>query len=200
MTIAPKKRGRPRAFDDAVVLERATETFLKFGYSGASLDALATAMGVNKPSLYAAFGDKRRLFVRALEELGAYRGRRFHAAFERGATLEDALREMFLEAVDVYTGEAPPGCLVVSAATTEAVVDEGLAAFTREFFALSDRVIAKWIAERLGAEPAVPALVLSRLVNAVIHDLALRARVGESHAKLRDHARGSAIAIARAAR
>jgi TetR/AcrR family transcriptional regulator, copper-responsive repressor len=198
MTPTPKKRGRPRAFDDAVVLARATETFLKFGYSGTSLDALTTAMGLNKPSLYAAFGDKRRLFVRVVEELAVKRGRRFRMAFERGDTLEASLREMFLEAVDIYVDpETPPGCLMVSGGATEATVDEGFADLTREFFALSDRVVATWIAERAPDHVGVPALMLSRLVNGVIHDLALRARVGESRARLREYARGAATALSK---
>lgn len=200
MTPTPKKRGRPRVFDDAFVLARATEIFLKLGYAGASLDALTTAMGINKPSLYAAFGDKRQLFVRVLEQLAAQRGRRYRAAFERGATLEASLREVFLEAVEIYLGgDAPPGCLIVNGSTTEALVDDGLAALTREFFALTDRVVARWIVERAPAVSAAAALSLSRLVNGVIHDLALRARVGGPRADLCDYARGAAAALARAA-
>lgn len=201
MTDSPRKRGRPRAFDDAVVLERATDAFLKLGYAGASLDALTTAMGLNKPSLYAAFGDKRSLFLRALEVRVAKVGRRIHAAFQRGDGLEGALRETLLEAVDIYTAaDAPRGCLVVSGSTTEALVDEGLAQLSREFFALSDQVVAKWLAELVPAKSEVSALVLSRLVNGTIHDIALRARVGESRTKLREHARSAAHALARAAR
>lgn len=203
MKPAPKKRGRPRAFDDAVVLDRAIDTFLEHGYSGASLDALTTAMGVNKPSLYGAFGDKRRLFLRAVETLAARVGRRIHTAFQRGDTLEGSLREVFLEAVEIYLGgPSPPGCLVVSGTTTEALADEGLGEFSREFYARADHVVAKWIRERRPAgrdDTGVSSLLLSRLVNGVIHDIALRARVGQSRAELRDHARGAAMALSRAA-
>lgn len=199
MVPKPRKRGRPRAFDDDVVLARATDTFLRFGYSGASLEALTTSMGVNKPSLYAAFGDKRSLFVRAIEELAAKRGRRFRAAFERGTTLVDSLREMFLEGVDMYLDPAtPPGCLMVSGSTTEAVVDDGLADVTREFFAYTDRALAAMIATRTSGESAASLMVLARLTNGVIHDIALRARVGESRTKLREYARGAALALSRA--
>ncbi len=196
----PKKRGRPRTFDPEVVLERATETFLKFGYSGASLDALTTSMGLNKPSLYAAFGDKRALFVQVLEHRADQVARRIQAAFARGNSLEGSLREAFLEAVEVYTApDAPPGCLVVSGSSTEAVVDEGLARFSREFFARCDHVVAKWFTERVATEGDVSALNLSRLFNGVIHDIALRARVGEAPARLRDYAKGAAVALTKAA-
>jgi AcrR family transcriptional regulator len=200
MDPTPKKRGRPRSFDDATVLERATATFLELGYAGASLDALTTAMGVNKPSLYAAFGDKRSLFVRVLQALAEQRGRRFREAFERGDTLEGSLREMFVEAVEIYLDEGvPPGCLMVNVSTTEALADEGLAELTRAFFALSDKVIARWIHERAPDLDRPAALLLSRLVNGVIHDLALRARVGETRAKLREHALGAAAVFGRVA-
>ncbi len=198
MTEPPKKRGRPRAFDPSLALDRATDTFLRFGYAGASLEALTTAMGVNKPSLYATFGDKRRLFFRALEELATKIGRRCRLAFERGDSLESSLREMFLEAVDIYSSsDAPAGCLVVSGSATEAIVDEGMAQFSRELFALCDKVMAKWMVPYVREGSAVSAMVLSQLCNGVIHDISLRARIGESKVKLREHARGAAVALAR---
>ena len=55
----PRPRGRPRSYDPEVALKRATEAFWKSGYSGTSLDDLAAATGMNRPSLYAGFGDKR---------------------------------------------------------------------------------------------------------------------------------------------
>src|SRR5882724_10797919 len=63
----PKRRGRPRAYDPATAIARAAETFWKAGYAGTSLDDLSAATGMNRPSLYAAFGDKRDLYLKALE-------------------------------------------------------------------------------------------------------------------------------------
>jgi len=195
----PMKRGRPRSFEPAEVLPHALHTFLRHGYSGASIDALATAMGLNKPSLYAAFGDKRQLFQRVLDERISTLARRYQEALARGDTLEGALRELFLEAVDVYT-EEQRGCVVVSAAVTEAVVDESLAAFTRAFFERTDRGLALALARLVPANAnPVSATMLGRLGNAVIHDIALRARVGEPKTKLRAFARDSATVLARAA-
>jgi len=66
-TDAPKRRGRPRAYDPETALARAAATFWKAGYAGTSLDDLAAATGMNRPSLYAAFGDKRELYLKTLE-------------------------------------------------------------------------------------------------------------------------------------
>src|SRR5258708_9330762 len=69
-----KPRGRPRSFDRDDALERAMEVFWKRGFEGASLNDLTDAMGINPPSLYAAFADKKRLFLYAVNRYPAMRG------------------------------------------------------------------------------------------------------------------------------
>src|SRR5580704_4385012 len=61
------RRGRPRQYDPDSALARATAAFWKNGYAGTSLDDLSEATGMNRPSLYAAFGDKRDLYLKTLE-------------------------------------------------------------------------------------------------------------------------------------
>src|SRR5947199_232850 len=69
---APKRaRGRPRSFDREQALERAMEVFWGKGFEGASLSDLTDAMGINPPSLYAAFGDKEQLCIEAMERYQA---------------------------------------------------------------------------------------------------------------------------------
>src|SRR5437868_8754755 len=64
--ITKRSRGRPRGFDAEEVLERVRGVFLAKGFTGASLDELAAAAGLNRPSLYAAFGDKGQLYIATL--------------------------------------------------------------------------------------------------------------------------------------
>ena len=62
-----KTRGRPRSFDETGALEKATQVFWSKGYDGVTIDDLVAGMGVGRPSLYAIFGDKRKIFLRVLK-------------------------------------------------------------------------------------------------------------------------------------
>lgn len=191
------KRGRPREFDPKAALAGASETFIRYGYSGASLDALARAMQLNKPSLYAAFGDKRSLYLLVLKERYRRVGVRYRAEFEKGRTLEEALRNVFEDAVEVCLGEGgPPGCPIASAAATEALDDPAIGEATRQFRVMSDKGIAGWIRSKIEPERASLADGIARLASGVLYDIALRARGGESRAELRDLARDAAQILA----
>lgn len=199
MTGAVKKRGRPREFEPAVALAGAAEAFLRHGYAGTSVEALASAMGLNKPSLYAAFGDKHALYMTVLKERYRKVATRYEAAFQRGRTLEESLRNVFEDAVEVSLGEGgPPGCPIAAASTTESLLDEEIGEFTRYFRAQTDKGMARWIRSKLPREGDTSAESIARLTNGILHDIALRARVGEPRAKLREIARDAAKMLARA--
>src|SRR4051812_22810840 len=76
-----RERGRPRGFDADTALDRAAEVFWRHGYEGASLNDLTEAMGINRPSMYAAYGNKEELFRRAVARYAGWtwrtRGRRW---------------------------------------------------------------------------------------------------------------------------
>lgn len=202
MSEAPKKRGRPRQFDPSAALAAASRTFLENGYSGTSVDALSSAMEIAKPSLYAAFGDKRALFLEVLQRRAKMVGERYAAAFAAGDTLEEAFRNVLEAAVDVSLGHegGPPGCPIAAASSTEALLDPAIGVFARQFRAQSDKAVTAWIRKRAERGDEVDAAErAARLMNAVVVDLALRARVGESRTKLREIARESARVLAHAA-
>ena len=91
-----KERGRPRAFDPENALSAATEVFWAKGFDGASLDDLTEAMGISRPSLYAAFGDKERLFEAALGHYANHFGAEGMMAFQSETNIRRAV-ELFLE-------------------------------------------------------------------------------------------------------
>ena len=112
-----KPRGRPRSFDRDQALERAMEVFWRKGFEAASLADLTEAMGINPPSLYAAFGDKERLFLEALERYEAKRGDSCPYAEE--LTAEGAIRRLLTYlAEDLTSSTHPRGCMMVMATAT----------------------------------------------------------------------------------
>src|SRR6266403_3450555 len=113
---APAARGRPRAFDPDTALERAMHVFWAKGYEGASLSDLTRAMRINRPSLYAAFGNKEQLFRKVLDRYMngplAFFGNALAAAKAR-----DVIEQIFLGVVKMSSDpRTPVGCLVVQGA------------------------------------------------------------------------------------
>src|SRR5580765_2057819 len=110
--------GRPRAFDIDKALDAALKVFWRKGYEGASLPELTKAMGINRPSLYAAFGNKEELFRKALQ-----RYIEGPAAYIDGALKKPTAREvaqgMFDGLIQLLTDPRyPGGCLIVQCAIT----------------------------------------------------------------------------------
>jgi AcrR family transcriptional regulator len=116
MTAAPRRKtGRPLSFDRDAALEKAMLTFWRYGYETTSIVDLTTAMGVTAPSLYTAFGDKKRLFLEAAHR---YAGdpEAMAQAIDGQPSAHDAARAMLTAAAIAYTGDATPkGCLLASA-------------------------------------------------------------------------------------
>lgn len=113
--VLPKKTGRPLSFDRDHALQQAMLQFWQSGYETTSVSDLTSAMGITPPSLYAAFGDKQRLF---LEAMHLYAGSPYamDEALSEAATALDAVRTMMTTAAYAFTGETTPkGCLLASA-------------------------------------------------------------------------------------
>ncbi|MBI1686200.1 TetR/AcrR family transcriptional regulator [Caulobacter hibisci] len=184
-----KRRGRPRAYDPQVALAKATETFWAQGYAGASLDDLSAATGMNRPSLYGAFGDKQALFSAAIDAYMDASRAAMVRAFTAGGTLRLALERVYRAALDLYlSGEdGGRGCFMVSAGLGQAVVDpvvrDKVAAGLHELDRGFERLVAR--AEAAGELPpgADPA-VLARVAGGMLNALSVRARAGETREQL----------------
>ncbi len=108
--------GRPRAFDKDQALDRALHVFWEKGYEGTSIADLTAAMGINPPSLYAAFGNKEALFRKALERYEAKRDAFFAVAFA-APTAREAMTRLLEGTADLLSDKrTPQGCLMVQGA------------------------------------------------------------------------------------
>ena len=176
-----RKTGRPLSFDREAALEQAMLAFWRHGYETTSIVDLTTAMGVTAPSLYTAFGDKKRLFLEAARR---YAGdpERIAASIDAAPTSRDAARRILTEAATAYTGEATPrGCLLASATASgsaaAADVQREVADIRSRIAALLRGRIERDVAAGLLA-PQTDAAALTGMVLALIQGLSVLARDG----------------------
>ena len=114
---AGKPRGRPRSFDEREALEKATQVFWSKGYDGVTIDDLVAGMGVGRPSLYAVFGDKRKIFLRVLKAYAERKGASASKALLLPQGLRDSIAAFLRYAVESATEKgSAPGCLLVCVA------------------------------------------------------------------------------------
>ncbi|MDI3354797.1 TetR/AcrR family transcriptional regulator [Pseudomonas sp. UYIF39] len=196
-----KGRGRPRAYDPQTALLQALDVFWSTGYSGASLDSIATAAGMNRPSLYAAFGDKHALYIKALEQYWEFAAAAMQEALtDNELTLSQALMRFYEGQLSIYfSGDGQPrGCFAIGTATTEAVEDSEI----REV--LSDRLsrLDADLETRLRAaissgelKSDVDPAALAVLASSLLHSISIRARAGKSRAELTELARSAVKVI-----
>lgn len=182
-------RGRPRSFDRAAALEKATRLFWERGYEGTSIADLTNAMGINPPSLYAAFSDKRTLFQEVVENYGATFGAFMGAALREEATAYKAFARMLREAAVTYTDPShPAGCLVISAATNVPAahqdVQDALRRQRNQNLDLFEARLRAAVAEG-ELPPDVDTRALAVFYAAVIQGMSQQARDGVSRAHLR---------------
>ncbi len=107
--------GRKRTFDKDRALETALKVFWRKGFVGTSVSDLTRSLGINKPSLYAAFGNKEQLFVSALTRYGRHYGlpHASHLLEPADAPLRQRLRAYLLSIARMVTDpDLPGGCLI----------------------------------------------------------------------------------------
>jgi AcrR family transcriptional regulator len=184
MLAAMATRGRPRSFDRNVALRRAMEVFWAQGYEGTAVSDLTAAMGINSPSLYAAFGSKEELFREAVALYDATEGAATTRALADEPTARASIEAMLRNNVESYTDPATPnGCMVVLAATAGAVANAGV----RELLADNRRQSLSAVAQRIerGVEdgdvpPGTDAETVAGFYVTVLQGLSIQARDGAS--------------------
>ena len=179
---ARRPRGRPRAFDRDAVLQAASSRFRTRGFSGTSLDELATLTGVNRPSLNAAFGDKRALYLAALDRTYAWLEQSFGGLIEAKLPLRDTLERMFRFSINVYLSGStgPEGCIALNTAIAEAPTDPEIRASLSRILDLEDRAITALLAQAGSSDPRAH----SHVVVSVLQALSIRARTGRPREEL----------------
>jgi AcrR family transcriptional regulator len=192
----PKKRGRPRAFEPDVALGKAMDTFRDGGFAATSLDDLSEAMGINRPSLYGTFGDKRELFLKAYERYRAEMAATFAPAFDPKLTVRQMLEKIYSIALDVYlAGEnGPRGCFTVMTATSEAMADPEIRPLVQKALGSTQRTLAKRFRAAVDSgelPPTADVQVLSQIASSTIEALAIRSRARLPRPELEAIARGT---------
>jgi AcrR family transcriptional regulator len=181
-------RGRPRTFDRTNALQQAMNVFWQHGYEGASISDLTKAMGINSPSLYAAFRCKEQLLREAVAHYNETEGSAAAKALSELPTAREAIAEVLRHNVLAFTDpDKPPGCMIVLTATT--YTDDSRAvhshlvdwrtALENDFHQRIERGIDE------GDVPAgADAATVAAFYNTVNHGMAIQARDGADRSKL----------------
>lgn len=178
------ERGRPRSFDVDAALDRALSVFWKHGFQGASLTELTDAMGLSKPSLYAAFGDKEALYLQALARYAKRWLEEPAAWLEHEPDGRRALEGFLRRVAAVQADPAlPGGCFIINGTAdlgvpgTPATVEAALRTALQGTEVLMEARLRRAQAEGQLAADADPA-ALAAYFNAVLTGMAVRAKGG----------------------
>ncbi|OLT43166.1 transcriptional regulator [Saccharomonospora sp. CUA-673] len=191
--------GRPRAFDENTVLSAVREQFWDAGYAATSLDDLMRVSGLGKGSLYAAFGDKRRLFLRTLRDYTDDMHAQLRATLTETPRALDALRAL----LDPPVGEsddpdARRGCLLANSTCERGTADPDVLAHAHRTYETTTELIADCVARarREGDLPAdTDATELARALLAAQQGLVFMSRTGVDAAALTATARSLAAQL-----
>ena len=166
------------------------EQFWSTGYAATSLDDLARACNMNRPSLYAAFGNKQQIYIAALDRFGEKMIDEVLPLLDGERSLEHSLRAFYHRVIEVYfSGDSVSrGCMVWCTAAVEAYAETEIRDYLDRALRQVDELLSRRF-ERAVAEGELPAdqdpVTLGRLAAASMHSIALRARAGQSRSSLK---------------
>ncbi|UCB33213.1 TetR/AcrR family transcriptional regulator (plasmid) [Duffyella gerundensis] len=179
-----KPKGRPRSFNREQALKKALDLFWRKGFEPASVAELCSAMEINPPSLYSAFGNKARLFIEAVNYYERVYWQATWARLEETQEITEAIDRFFSEAADILLSpSAPCGCMVVLAAINvsaeSADVVKAVSVLRQEGKDLFEKRLAKAVQEKqLPAKTNTAAL--ATVLNTLLEGMSIEAKDGAS--------------------
>ena len=180
--------GRPRSFDKQKALDAALQVFWRKGYEGASMADLTSAMGIEKPSLYAAFGDKEALFRQVLDHYQKGPANLMFGALQE-PTARRVIERLLRESADAGSDpKLPRGCLYVQGALACGSDSDCIRTELVSRRAAGEALLRKRL-QRAKKEGDLPKssdpAALARYIMAVLHGMSVRSSAGASRKELR---------------
>jgi len=188
-----RPRGRPRLYDKETALTTMQRIFWENGFSATSLDQISAETGINRPSLYAAFGSKKDMYIKCLQHFAEMMGKRTENAILSEADLSKGLEKVFMKAMEIYRPEAtmedggPLGCFVTCTAPAEAGADEEIREVLRMVLDTIDQSMRETVEVAIKdqkIQPRQSAEITGHLLGCLLNGLSLRARSGTSREEL----------------
>ncbi|MBS0150720.1 MAG: TetR/AcrR family transcriptional regulator [Nitrospira sp.] len=183
--MSKKRRGRPPTYDSDMALTAALDLFWSKGFAETSLDDISAATGMTRPSIYAAFGDKKALYRKALEKFtGNFLGRLEPILFA-GLSLEEDLINFYSAAAQTYTSNSnmAHGCPVLCTAPTAAGLNADVQSDLKHALDKIDEILSRRFTQarkqgqlRQTAKPTV----LAQMAGALLNSLSTRIRAGQA--------------------
>lgn len=174
-----KGRGRPRKFDKKSALDGAAKLFMVKGYSAASLDDLSKAMGIKRPSMYNAFGNKEAVFIQSVE----YYFETISAPLAKALkheSLEEAFERFFSCLLDFYCHDNL-GCMATSTMPVESAENDFVNNFYKNIMDKIDALL-QYRLEKVGVRDNNK--LTAQLLQSLMQTLSIRARTGAKRSEL----------------
>lgn len=179
--------GRPRTFDCETALDRAMMVFWKHGYEGATIPELTEAMGINRPSMYAAFGNKEELYRKALARYAAGPAAFFQDAISAPTTRQVAAKLLAGSIEMVCDPKKPGGCFAIQGALACSKEHQEINQTTAAFRSAGENALRTRFeqAKKDGDLPAeIDPADLAKYLTAVQNGLAIQAASGATKQQL----------------
>lgn len=184
-----RKPGRPRAYDPEAALDAALRLFWRAGFASTSMDDLSAATGMNRPSIYAAFGDKHSLYLKAIDHYRVKMREQMAHAFNNDKPLREAMTRVYAAALDLYFAniKTPLGCFLICAVAPDVTGDEEIRKTMSDGLRLLDDAWRRRIQKaqddgEIGT--SIDADSLAKVAAGTLYYLSIRARTGESRESL----------------